>query len=219
MRVTAQLRGGDVAIEKLLEAGLLSEQPGPDLRMETVGADDDVEALAVAVGARDDDAVPVFGERGERDPEVRGYAVAGAEQRGGQIGTRDAEETPVQQVPHGGEAGRGLGTAVAVDESQPFHRVPVRPQFRHDAHALGDLVPDSPKVDEVSAAAQTVRFLEQHRLVTVLLEPKGERRAADARSVDRYSHGSPLFLLRPPAANMASIGSATCSTSSFGSTR
>ena len=123
-------------------------------------------------------------------------SLTGAGERGRQIGPRHADETAALCLVQRRQIHMRFLAAVAIDHLQPLHFITAFAQRRDDAHALRDLVPESPEVDEVPACSNRRRLLEEHRIVPRPSKPVGECRASDAHAVDGDSHvGSPFSSL------------------------
>jgi hypothetical protein len=177
-----------MAVERRLEPLVRSEYQFPHLRVKPVGADDEIESVLSSVGEYGGYALAILLDTGNRHTEAGLDAVAGLEEDGGEIGSRKADEAALKLLSHRRDVHPCDLATLGVDHAQPFHLVAAFEQRRDQSHTVRDLEPETPKVDDVSACAQSGRFLKQDRFVTESSEPVRERRTRDARSVDRDSH-------------------------------
>src|SRR5579884_321047 len=108
--------------------------------------------------------------------------------RGRQVGTQEAGVATVEQPADGVRRGAAALAAVSVHEAQLLHLVAQFTYTGDEAHLFGDVIADQPEVDDVPAAAQLWRGLDEHHLMTGFTQPVGERRTGDTHPVDDNPH-------------------------------
>ncbi len=93
----------------------------------------------------------VLRDLADRDIEMGRDSLTGADERGREIGPREADEPAAVRLIQGRQIHVRFVAPVAVHHLQPFHLITVLAQHRDDSHALCDLVTESPEIDQVAA--------------------------------------------------------------------
>ena len=110
------------------------------------------------------------------------------EDRGRQVGTPQACEAAVGHAVEYIDWEPTAFAAVPVDKAHFSHLVTQLFDSRDQAHFLGNVVTEPPEIDDVTAATELRRLLNEHHFMTGLPQPVGECRPRDAHSVDDNSH-------------------------------
>ncbi len=163
--IAADAKRRDMTVQKPLELSFRAERERPHVRMQPVGAHDQIEPILPAVREGHDGPGFVLRDRCDRHAEMDRDALTGAGERGREIGPRQADEAAALRLVQRRQVHVRVLAAVAIDHPQLAHLVAALAQRRDESHALRDLVADAPEIDEVSARSRRRRLLEQHGIV------------------------------------------------------
>ena len=179
----------DLAAEVVLEALLRPEDQATHVRVQSVGADDQVEIARRALLEGEPDTVAVLVDGGDAVPEDRFDLVfdRGVD-GGGQVAAGQAGQVVAEHAAKDLDVDVGLDLAGGADGAKVLDLIPGGADRVLDAHALGHLVADAPEVDHVAAGAEFRRLLDHRRGVAGSVQPVGERRSCHAGTADRYLH-------------------------------
>ena|GEM_PF-6623153 len=73
-------------------------------------------------------------------------------------------------------------SAVAIDKPNFLNFIPKGPEFRQKPHPFGNIVADTPEIDQIAANAGTGRTLYQRHLKAIFFQPVGERWPSNSNS-------------------------------------
>jgi hypothetical protein len=76
--------------------------------------------------------------------------------------------------------------AVAIDDAQLAHMVAEPFELAPQPHTLGNVISQSPKIDDIAVGAKRRGALDEDRLEASRFEPEGERRPCNADSRNQY---------------------------------
>ncbi|MBA8888678.1 hypothetical protein FHW12_002911 [Dokdonella fugitiva] len=192
--VADRVEGRDVVTERHLEDIVVAQRERAHARMQSVRTDDEVEIACGGAFEAHAHAIGVLVDAGDRIAEQRfDLAVECGEDRRGEVAAPYAREPIAGEPSEHVDVEAAAAAAVCVDIAHLADLVAESTHVRQHAHPFGDVVAKPPEVDDVAALAQPRSLFDEDDLVAGTLQPPGQRRSGDTRSVDRDAHA----LLRP----------------------
>ena len=185
--VAARFERGDDIAEPLLETILRPEGEAAHRRMQAVGADDEIEPpLAAGFQSNGDMVLPLV-QRDDLVAEDRLRAVLERlEQQPRQRAAADGHVAAAGEFDEDLGAEAGDAFAGRIDDAHLANAVTVAQDFGHQTHALGDVVAEAPEIDDIAAAAQRRRMVEQGRREAGAFQPIRKRRPGDPGAGDQH---------------------------------
>jgi hypothetical protein len=202
------LERGDVIAERDLERRFRTEGERAHARVQSVGADDEIGLALGRLVETDHEPIAALLDARHRVAEDRlDLALERCADRRRKIGALEARETVVRQAREYVDVEAAGLLAARVDIAHFLELIALCADPWDEAHLFGDVVADSPEVDDVAAAPKRRRLFDQDDVVPAFAEPPGERRSRDAGSVDDDSHACPRDLVTAALACRAASGS------------
>ena len=181
--------GGDLTPEVVRVPGLGSESQRPHCRVQAVGADDHVEVPRWRIAEGQRDAVGLIVQRGDGVGKQCLHVIFDCPvDRLGDVAARHGGIAIMSCSSDRFDAEARSGTTVRSDRAHLAYLVADLADIGLDPHLLGDVVAQSPEVDDVAAGAEARGRLNESHLVAGPVHPVGEGRPGDACAADRDLH-------------------------------
>ena len=94
------------------------------------------------------------------------------EQQPGEVAARERHEAPAGQFAKNAGPETGHALATIADDPHLAHAVADAIDFSQQPHSLGNVISETPEVDDVAASAQRWRMFDQGRLEACRFQPK-----------------------------------------------
>ena len=184
--VTAGFERRHHVAEALFKAFLWPKYQSSNRRMQTVGADDQIEPALAPAFELDLDGIAALFEADDFVAENDFRAVLDLlVQQLGQFAASDRHITSAGQFVEDPRAETGNGSAFCVHDAHFTHVIAGAVDAVAQAHALGNVVAEPPEVDDVTACAQGRRVLDQSWLEPGGFQPEGKGGAGDTCARDQ----------------------------------
>ena len=162
--------------------------------MQAVRADDQIETALAGVPQPNMDAVGPLLETGDLVAEVAlGPTLDPLEEQSRQIAAPERHVAPAGQLVENPGPETGRAPPCIVDDPQFARAVAVAINVLPQAHAFGNVVAETPEIDDIAARAKRGRALDQGRVEPAGSQPVRERRSGNSDAGDQHglsSHGS-----------------------------
>jgi hypothetical protein len=178
---------GEAVAEVPVKLLLGPEGQAPGVRVQAVGADDEIESTLRAAAERHIDPVRtlVEGRDAVVEPELHVVADRGVQDLG-EVAPGDLDVPALDPADHDVRLDRGDHAAVGVQKREPLSVDVGLPQLRQDPHPPYDFQCSPANVDRIAAAADHARLLHDRDLEAVSPQPVRQCGTSDTGTRDEY---------------------------------